>query len=113
MKKKIKKYLPYSRQYIDRKDILSVISVLKSNFITQGKSVNNFEKKVTSRVGSKFGVATNSATSALHIACLSLGLSKNDIDELVTALVNIYQSSAEKKPRKVISKTLKRTPVYT
>jgi len=79
MRKKINKYLPYSRQYIDRKDISSVISVLKSNFITQGRSISNFEKKVTSRVGSKFGVATNSATSALHIACLSLGLSKNDI----------------------------------
>ena len=72
-------FLPYSRQYIDSKDISSVVNVLKSDYITQGKTIIKFEKKVTSLVGSKFGVATNSATSALHIACLSLGLTKNDI----------------------------------
>ena len=79
MIKRIKINLPYSRQYVDSKDISSVIKVLKSDFITQGKTISYFEDKITKKVGSKYGVATNSATSALHIACLALNLSKNDI----------------------------------
>ena len=76
---KEKKILPYSRQFIDTKDIQSVVNVLKSDFITQGKTIKNFENKIISRVGVKYGVATNSATSALHIACMALNLKKNDI----------------------------------
>ena len=71
--------IPYSRQYIDKEDIKKVVKVLKSELITQGKQVPLFEKKVSSLVKAKYGVSTNSATSALHIACLALGLKKNDI----------------------------------
>ncbi len=71
--------IPYSRQYIDKDDIKNVVKVLKSGLITQGKQVPLFEKRISSLVKAKYGVATNSATSALHVACLALGLKKNDI----------------------------------
>tara|TARA_Y100000816_G_C26106008_1_gene587838 strand:+ start:2572 stop:3708 length:1137 start_codon:yes stop_codon:yes gene_type:complete len=69
----------YSRQLIYKDDINSVIQVLKSNYLTQGPKVSQFEKNISNYCNSKFAVAVNSATSGLHIACLSLGLKKNDI----------------------------------
>lgn len=69
----------YSRQSIDDKDIKEVIKILKSDYLTTGPIVPKFEKKICEITKSKFGVSVNSATSALHIACLSLGLKKNDI----------------------------------
>ena len=71
--------IPYSRQSIDDQDIQSVVEVLKSNYLTQGPQVPLFEKNVNDLCGSKFAVAFNSATSALHVACLALGLKENDI----------------------------------
>ncbi len=70
--------IPYGRQNITEKDIEAVTKVLRSDFLTQGPKVPLFEKAVSDYCGSKYGVAVNSATSALHIACLSLGLDKND-----------------------------------
>jgi UDP-4-amino-4,6-dideoxy-N-acetyl-beta-L-altrosamine transaminase/dTDP-4-dehydrorhamnose reductase len=75
----IKKVIPYGRQNISDEDIKSVMNVLKSDYLTQGPEVPNFEKAITNYTNSKFGVAVNSATSALHISCIALGLSKNDI----------------------------------
>ena len=69
---------PYSRQSIDKKDILSAVRVLKSDFLTQGPLVNKFEKKILNYVKAKYAVATNSGSSALHIACLALNLKKGD-----------------------------------
>lgn len=71
--------IPYSRQFIDNKDITKVKKVLKSNFLTQGPEVTRFEKKICNFVDAKFAIATNSATSALHVACMSIGLKKGDI----------------------------------
>jgi len=71
--------IPYSRQNIDKNDIKSVTKVLKSDYLTQGPKVEIFEKKINKYCGVKFGVAVNSATSALHIACISLELKKEDI----------------------------------
>jgi len=71
--------LPYSRQNIDNQDIKSVIKVLKSDFLTQGPNVSKFEKNISRKIGSKFSIAVNSATSALHIACMSLNIQKGDI----------------------------------
>jgi len=71
--------IPYGRQHIDSEDISSVIDVLKSNFLTQGPVVPEFEKNISSICGVDYAIATNSATSALHLACLSLGLKKGDI----------------------------------
>jgi UDP-4-amino-4,6-dideoxy-N-acetyl-beta-L-altrosamine transaminase len=70
--------VPYSRQSINKNDIKSVSAVLKSDFLTTGPKVQEFEKKLTSIFSSKFSVAVNSATSALHIACMALNLKKND-----------------------------------
>ena len=73
-----KKFIPYGKQNITRNDIKSVIKVLKSDYLTQGENIGLFEKALAKRVNAKFGIAVNSATSALHIACLSLGLKEND-----------------------------------
>ena len=74
-----KNIIPYGRQSIDNKDIKNVISVLKSDFLTSGPVVKKFEKEIAKYSNSKFSVSSNSATSALHIACLALGLAKGDI----------------------------------
>ena len=71
--------IPYGRQDISDADIEAVIDVLKSNFLTQGPKVPEFEKALTSITGAKHALAMNSATSALHAACLALGLGKGDI----------------------------------
>ena len=73
------KFIPYGRQEINNEDIESVVEVLKSDFITQGTKVPLFEKLISEYCGSKFTFAVNSATSALHLGCLSLGLKKGDI----------------------------------
>lgn len=71
--------IPYGKQDINNEDIKAVIKVLKSDFLTQGPLVPQFEKAVTEYTGSKYGVAVNSATSALHIACMALEIKKGDI----------------------------------
>jgi len=73
------KNINYGRQDIDQADIDAVISVLKSDFLTQGPTVPVFEKAVSVYCSAKYAVAVNSATSALHIACLALGVGKGDI----------------------------------
>jgi UDP-4-amino-4,6-dideoxy-N-acetyl-beta-L-altrosamine transaminase len=70
--------IPYGRQDISKEDIDAVIDVLHSDYLTQGPTIPRFEDAVASYCGSAFGVAVNSATSALHIACMALGLGKND-----------------------------------
>ena len=72
------KMIPYSRQMISQDDIDSVVEVLKSDFLTQGSMVPIFEQNVCQKVGAKYGIAVNSATSALHVACLALGLTEKD-----------------------------------
>jgi len=71
-------FLPYGRQTISEADIEAVVAVLRSPFLTQGPAVPAFEQAVAAKVGAAYGVATNSATSALHIACLALGLGPGD-----------------------------------
>jgi UDP-4-amino-4,6-dideoxy-N-acetyl-beta-L-altrosamine transaminase len=70
--------IPYGRQEITQADIDAVVSVLHSDFLTQGPQVPEFERLVKEYTSAKYGIAVNSATSALHIACLALGLSKGD-----------------------------------
>ena len=72
------KFIPYGRQDISEEDISAVVDVLKSDFLTQGPCVPQFEQAIADYVGVKHAVAVNSATSALHIACLALGLKKGD-----------------------------------
>jgi UDP-4-amino-4,6-dideoxy-N-acetyl-beta-L-altrosamine transaminase len=69
----------YARQDIDQADIDAVIAVLNSDFLTQGPSVPAFEKAIENYCGVQHAIAVNSATSALHIACLALGVGQGDI----------------------------------
>ena len=83
--------IPYSRQSINKKDISYIIRVLKSDFLTQGPTVNQFEKKISNLVKAKFAVASNSGSSALHLACLSLNLGPKDI---VWTVPNTFAATA-------------------
>ncbi|MGI6657723.1 MAG: UDP-4-amino-4,6-dideoxy-N-acetyl-beta-L-altrosamine transaminase [Desulfobulbus sp.] len=70
--------IPYGRQEITKEDIEAVVAVLHSKFLTQGPAVPRFEQAVLDHCGATHAVAVNSATSALHIACLALGLGPGD-----------------------------------
>lgn len=70
--------IPYGRQWITEADIAAVIDILRSDFLTQGPAIPRFEAAVAERVGARHAVAVNSATSALHIACLALGVGPGD-----------------------------------
>jgi UDP-4-amino-4,6-dideoxy-N-acetyl-beta-L-altrosamine transaminase len=71
--------IPYGRQDINQADIDAVVAVLRSDFLTQGPVVPVFEKSIADYSGAQYAVAVNSATSALHIACLALGVGNGDI----------------------------------
>lgn len=66
--------IPYGKQDISEEDIAAVVDVLRSDYLTQGPAVPEFERRVAAYTSADYAVAVNSATSALHIACLSLGL---------------------------------------
>ena len=83
--------IPYSKQFISKKDIKAVINVLKSKYLTQGEQVPIFEKKIKNYVGSKHALAVSSASAALHLSCIALGLKKNDI---LWTVPNTFVSSA-------------------
>ncbi|MFJ1338373.1 UDP-4-amino-4,6-dideoxy-N-acetyl-beta-L-altrosamine transaminase [Pseudomonas caricapapayae] len=70
--------IPYGRQDITQADVDAVVAVLQSDFLTQGPMVPRFEQQVAQHVGAGHALAVNSATSALHIACLALGLGPGD-----------------------------------
>lgn len=70
--------IPYGKQEISQTDIDAVVEVLKSTHLTQGPAVPKFEQAVLRHCHAKHAIAVNSATSALHIACLALGLGKGD-----------------------------------
>lgn len=71
--------IPYGRQSISENDIEAVVKVLRSDFLTQGPAIPRFEKALAEKVGAAHAVAVNSATSALHIACLALGVGPGDV----------------------------------
>jgi UDP-4-amino-4,6-dideoxy-N-acetyl-beta-L-altrosamine transaminase len=71
--------IPYGRQDISEDDIQAVINVLRSDWLTQGPVVPAFENAVATYCGAGYGVAANSATSALHMACLALGVGEGDM----------------------------------
>jgi UDP-4-amino-4,6-dideoxy-N-acetyl-beta-L-altrosamine transaminase len=71
--------IPYGRQNISDADIEAVVDVLRSDFLTQGPVVPAFEQAVADYCGAKYAVAVNSATSALHVACLALGIKAGDV----------------------------------
>lgn len=68
--------IPYGRQNIDQKDIDAVVSTLKSDFLTQGPKVREFESEFAKYIGANYAVAVNNATAGLHLSVLALGLKK-------------------------------------
>jgi len=83
--------IPYSRQEILKKDIDAVVKVMKSNWLTQGPTVEKFENTVKHYTKAKYATAVNSATSALHLACLALKVGPGD---LVWTSSNSFVASA-------------------
>jgi len=71
--------IPYGRQDITEADIREVVKVLRSDFLTQGPTVLKFEQSISNYCGVSYAIAVNSATSALHIACLALDLGPGDL----------------------------------
>ncbi len=88
---KFKKNISYSKQNINFGDIFEVVKVLRSNFLTQGPKVVEFERKVANYVGVKYAVAVSNATAGLHLAMLALDIKKGD--EVLTS-PNSFLSSA-------------------
>ena len=72
-------YIPYGKQDINQADIDAVVEVLRSDWITQGPTIERFEKAVANYCGAKYAVAVSSATAALHLACLAANLGKGNI----------------------------------
>ncbi|WP_352309723.1 UDP-4-amino-4,6-dideoxy-N-acetyl-beta-L-altrosamine transaminase [Psychrobacter sp. W2-37-MNA-CIBAN-0211] len=72
-------FIPYGRQNITEEDIDAVVNVLKSDYLTQGPKVPEFENAIKEHCNVEYALAMNSATSALHVACLALDVGKDDI----------------------------------
>ena len=83
--------IPFSRQKIFDDDIKAVTKVLRSNYLTKGKKVPEFEKNLGKKLNVKYVIACNSGSSALLLACRALDLKKNDI---VWIIPNTYAASA-------------------
>lgn len=75
----MKNFIPYGRQDIDADDINTVVQILKSDWLTQGPVIDEFEQATASMCHAKFAIAVTSATAALHLACLALDLGPGDI----------------------------------
>ncbi|QNI57178.1 UDP-4-amino-4/6-dideoxy-N-acetyl-beta-L-altrosamine transaminase [Synechococcus sp. BIOS-U3-1] len=71
-------FIPYGKQNVTNDDIDAVVQILRGTYLTQGPVVQDFENAISNKVGANYSVATSSATSGLHLACLSLGLGKGD-----------------------------------
>ncbi len=85
------KLLPYGHQWIDEEDIKAVLEVLRSDWITQGPKVAEFEKEFAKYVGARYAVAVNSGTAALHAACFAAQIEKGD--EVITTPITFAASA--------------------
>jgi UDP-4-amino-4,6-dideoxy-N-acetyl-beta-L-altrosamine transaminase len=84
-------FIPYGRQSIDEEDIQAVAEVLRSDYLTTGPKVEEFEKVVADYVGAKYAVAVSNGTAALHIACLAAGIGQGD--EVITTPITFAASA--------------------
>lgn len=84
-------YIPYGRQSINDDDINAVVEILKSDFLTTGPKIAEFEEKFAQYVGAKYAVAVSNGTAALHIACLAAGLKEGD--KVITTPITFAASS--------------------
>src|SRR5210317_2360522 len=87
----LRRFLPYSRQYIDQEDVKKIIRVLKSDFITQGPNIIDFERDFAKYVGAKYAVACATGTAALHLSCLALGINKKS--KVLTSAITFVASA--------------------
>lgn len=85
------KIIPYGHQSVGAQDIKSVLSVLKSDWLTQGPAVAAFEKALCAYSGAKYAVCVSSGTAALHVACLAVGIKPKD--EAITSPVTFIASA--------------------
>jgi len=85
------KIIPYGKQHIDSSDIAEVVKVLKSDWITQGPKVKEFEEALCKYTGAKYAVCVSSGTAALHLSCLAAGLKKGD--EAITTPITFIATS--------------------
>lgn len=85
------KFIPYGQQLIDEDDINSVIEALKSEYLTQGPKIKEFEDMLAKRVGAEFSVAISNGTAALHAACFAAGIGEGD--EVITTPITFAASA--------------------
>lgn len=86
-----RKMMPYGRQTIEEDDIQAVVDVLRSDYLTTGPKIAEFEKMVADYVGAKYAVAISNGTSALHAACFAAGIQPGD--EVITTPLTFAASS--------------------
>ena len=84
-------YIPYGRQSIDEADIQAVVEVLKSDFLTTGPKINEFEQSVADYTGAKYAAAVSNGTAALHAACFAAGIGPGD--EVITTPLTFAASA--------------------
>lgn len=87
----MKKHIPYGRQWIDEEDIKAVEEVLRSDYLTTGPKITEFEKKLIEITGAKYAVTIANGTAALHAACFAAGISAGD--EVITTPITFAASS--------------------
>lgn len=85
------KFIPYGRQWIDEEDIQAVVEVLRSDYLTTGPKIEEFEQKFAEYVGVKYAVAISNGTAALHAACFAAGIGKGD--EVITTPITFAASA--------------------
>ncbi|AZO94010.1 UDP-4-amino-4,6-dideoxy-N-acetyl-beta-L-altrosamine transaminase [Halocella sp. SP3-1] len=85
------KYIPYGRQWIDEDDIKAVVEVLKSDYLTTGPKIKEFEDEFAHYVGAKYAVAVSNGTAALHAACFAAGIDTGD--EVITSAMTFAASA--------------------
>ena len=85
------KYIPYGRQCIDEYDIQAVTDVLRSDYLTTGPKVEEFERKVSEYIGASYAVAVSNGTAALHAACFAAGIGPGD--EVITTPLTFAASA--------------------
>ncbi len=83
-------YIPYARQSLDADDIEAVVETLRSDWITQGPKINEFEKAVAAKVQAQYAIAVSTGTAALHCACFAAGITKGD--EVITSPITFAAS---------------------
>lgn len=86
-----RKNIPYSRQWIDEEDIQVVVDVLKSDYLTTGPKISEFEEAICRAAGAKYAVAVSNGTAALHAACFAAGLGEGD--EVITSPMTFAASA--------------------